>query len=291
MTWGHRCSASSRRRYISDCRSSVSRERSTARSRAGSPGASGDVAVHEHEGRELITRGGRRDDGAHGDSARAHAGAPARVRARRRRRSAAVARRRRSEHRISPHFRKARADRRGLRRIKWVRARATARSESVGESVSRAVIEWLGYEEPELQVVFEDEGVDGSGRLLLATDADHRRIGWLRQVRRGGRRGLQGSLHAEKIREDRLRRQVGRLRAMGLGATRCGLIPMDAKLRAAGLTPIRPRNVRSWRPSCSNPRSTRADPAAHETRLSARNATTRGRGFGRSPAVSWRRGG
>jgi hypothetical protein len=54
---------------------------------------------------------------------------------------------------------RAQSNRRGVRQLDWVQARATAESESAGESVSRAVIEGLGYEEPELQREFFYEGV------------------------------------------------------------------------------------------------------------------------------------
>ena len=47
---------------------------------------------------------------------------------------------------------------RGRRRARWSLHRATPSAETVLESLSRAAIEWLGFEEPELQVEF---GVDG----------------------------------------------------------------------------------------------------------------------------------
>lgn len=149
---------------------------------------------------------------------------------------------------------KERADRRGLRRIEWVSARATARAESVGESVSRAVIEWLGYEEPELQVVFEDEG-----------ETDRVDIFWRRMRIIGESDGYgkydatnaeaaKAHFIAEKVREDRLRRQVNGFARWDWGDT-MRAAPMDAKLRAAGLTPIHPQNAPLLATLSSNPRS------------------------------------
>lgn len=48
---------------------------------------------------------------------------------------------------------------RGTRSLAWLEERAVASSESPGESVSRALISWLGIEEPELQVeILTDDG-------------------------------------------------------------------------------------------------------------------------------------
>jgi len=47
---------------------------------------------------------------------------------------------------------------RGRARIHWAVDRADARAESVGESVSRAVIEWWGFPEPQLQHAHVIEG-------------------------------------------------------------------------------------------------------------------------------------
>lgn len=74
---------------------------------------------------------------------------------------------------------RAQRNRRGVRQLDWVQARASPVSESVGESVSRAVIEWLGYEAPLLQQVFNYEGEtgqeatgDGAGAGAPAAVAD-----------------------------------------------------------------------------------------------------------------------
>ena len=49
-------------------------------------------------------------------------------------------------------------NRRGRARMRWVWEHADGRSESPGESVSRAVMLWNGFERPELQRVFSYEG-------------------------------------------------------------------------------------------------------------------------------------
>src|SRR5699024_8297671 len=100
----------------------------------------------------------------------------------------------------------------GLARARLVVAHADERSESVGESLSRAQMVQLGIPMPELQQEFYDDGgfvgrtdfwwpklriageFDGEvkfGRGLAATDDDARQALW-----------------REKQREDRLRRQV-----------------------------------------------------------------------------------
>jgi hypothetical protein len=50
------------------------------------------------------------------------------------------------------------ASSRGRARAQWVAGRVDAAAESVGESVSRAVIEWCGFPAPVLQQWFESEG-------------------------------------------------------------------------------------------------------------------------------------
>ncbi|WP_374974776.1 hypothetical protein ACEYYH_12910 [Microbacterium trichothecenolyticum] len=52
----------------------------------------------------------------------------------------------------------ARISSRGRDAARWPLARATALSETAIEAVSRAVIEWLGFPAPELQVVFRSSG-------------------------------------------------------------------------------------------------------------------------------------
>jgi hypothetical protein len=149
---------------------------------------------------------------------------------------------------------RAHANRRGLRQVDWVQTRATAIAESPGESVSRAVIEWLGYDEPELQCEFRYEGVldrsdfywrstrtigesDGYGKY----DADDPTV-------------MKEQFVREKKREDRLRRhEQGFARWDWADAIRPA--SLDAKLRAAGLTPSRAPQRAMLQTLASNPRS------------------------------------
>jgi len=145
-------------------------------------------------------------------------------------------------------------NRRGLRQLDWVQARATPKAESVGESVSRAAIEWLGYEAPELQVVFRHEGAadrcdffwreqriigesDGYGKYD-ASDADEVKAHFVR----------------EKKREDRLRRHEGGVVRWDWADTVRGK-PLDEKLRAGGLSPVRGPHTALLATLSSNPRS------------------------------------
>lgn len=93
-------------------------------------------------------------------------------------------------------------DRRHRRRCVWTLDHADARSESVGESVSRAVIGWLGFEQPELQHPFRFEGHNDRcdffwPRSGIAGESD----GY-------GKYRTPADLVAEKRREDRLRRHL-----------------------------------------------------------------------------------
>lgn len=101
----------------------------------------------------------------------------------------------------------AQQNRRGRARLRWTWAHADGRSESPAESVSRAVIRWSGFEEPDLQHVFHYEGhedrVDFHFRSCRAIgEAD----GWQKYRLETPERASQ-LLADEKRREDRLRRQ------------------------------------------------------------------------------------
>ncbi|MEW1962189.1 hypothetical protein AB0269_07000 [Microbacterium sp. NPDC077644] len=97
-------------------------------------------------------------------------------------------------------------NRRGLKRRHWVWRNADARSESPGESVSRAVILWSGFEPPDLQRDFFYEGCnDRTDFHFPRTRAVAESDGW-------GKYDLDDPVAAEmhlreeKKREDRLRR-------------------------------------------------------------------------------------
>lgn len=149
---------------------------------------------------------------------------------------------------------RAQENRRGVRRLDWVQQRVRPEAESPGESVSRAVIEWLGHEEPELQREFHYEGFD-----------DRSDFYWPRLRRIGESDGygkydaddpaaMKAHFVREKRREDRLRRHEGGfIRWDWADAVRAE--PLDAKLRAGGLSPARPRATGLLATLRSNPRS------------------------------------
>ena len=124
-------------------------------------------------------------------------------------------------------------DRRHRRRCAWAIEHADPRSESVGESVSRAVIGWLGYEEPELQHPFHFEGQNDRcdfywPRSDIAGESD----GY-------GKYRTPADLAAEKRREDRLRRHLrGFARWDWNDAMRAE--PLRRTLEASGGRRIRP---------------------------------------------------
>lgn len=131
------------------------------------------------------------------------------------------------------------SNRRGRAQLEWAFARIDDRAESVGESVSRAVIEWCGFPTPILQQTYHYEGVedrsdfyfpdqrvigesDGFGKYLSGQDAADPRV-----------------LRKEKAREDRLRRHEGGF-ARWEYADAMRAAPLDAKLRIAGVPAVRP---------------------------------------------------
>lgn len=167
---------------------------------------------------------------------------------------------------------RSQANRRGVRQLDWVAERVTAEAESVGESVSRAVIEWLGYETPELQTVFAFEGfVDRvdffwrSCRIIGESDGYGKYIA-------GAATETRARLIAEKKREDRLRRQVH-----GFGrwdwADAMRVHPLDKKLTDAGLRRVRPTQTGMLATLRSNPRSL---PASRVTGAASREGAQPG---------------
>nr|WP_274637546.1 hypothetical protein [Microbacterium bovistercoris] len=146
------------------------------------------------------------------------------------------------------------SNRRGLRQLDWVQDRATALAESAGESLSRAVAEWLGYEEPELQVGFAYEGardrVDFYWRRL-------RRIGesdGYGKYDANDPAAMKAHFVVEKTREDRLRRHEGGfIRWEWADAIRWR--SLDQKLALGGLERIRPRQLAMLATLAANPRS------------------------------------
>lgn len=130
-------------------------------------------------------------------------------------------------------------DRRGRARLAWLLPRIDGRSESPDESVSRAVIEWCGFERPALQRDFWYEGhhdrcdfffpscgaigeSDGWGKYDLADPAAARR-----------------HLREEKRREDRLRRHL-HVFARWEHRDTMRVTPLARALHAAGVPVVRP---------------------------------------------------
>lgn len=130
-------------------------------------------------------------------------------------------------------------DPRGIRRHDWILSAASTDPESVGESVSRAVISWLGFAPPRLQHEFRLEGCtdrvdfwwpecgvagesDGYGKYDPADPAAAHR-----------------ALTQEKRREDRLRRHVrGFARWDWSDAMRAA--PLERALEHAGVPRVAP---------------------------------------------------
>jgi hypothetical protein len=147
-----------------------------------------------------------------------------------------------------------RANRRGRRQLDWVQARATAVSESVGETVSRAVIEWLGFDEPELQTTFAYEGVEDRSDFYWRRNRVIGESDGYGKYDASDAEASKAKFIAEKIREDRLRRHEDGFARWDWGDT-MRAEPLGAKLRLAGLTPSRPRKDALLATLRSNPRS------------------------------------
>lgn len=130
----------------------------------------------------------------------------------------------------------------GRRRAERVAALASPLAESVGESYSRAAIEFLGFEQPVLQQVFRDgEGFIGRAdcwwpqqRVVGEFDGKAKYV----DPALRGAASAEETVYYEKLREDRIR-------ALGLGFVRWGWADVEQperlrrKLMAAGLRPRR----------------------------------------------------
>jgi hypothetical protein len=149
---------------------------------------------------------------------------------------------------------RAQANRRGVRRLDWVQERTNGAAESAGESVSRAVIEWLGYEVPELQVRFAFEGHDDrvdffwrARRIIGESDGYGKYDG-------ADADAVKAHFVREKQREDRLRRHVDGFRRWDWAQT-MKWTALDGNLRSGGLTPVRDRELGMLATLAVNPRS------------------------------------
>ncbi|WP_460775160.1 hypothetical protein [Microbacterium sp. GXF7504] len=132
----------------------------------------------------------------------------------------------------------ARSSSRGRRRARWVLHRADALAETALESVSRAVVEWLGFPAPELQVVVATAVGDFTLDMrwpdaAIGGETDGR-------LKYDGRYGDPADVvWREKQREDALRRELKGLARWGWAELRD---PMSLRriLLAAGLRPVAP---------------------------------------------------
>lgn len=154
---------------------------------------------------------------------------------------------------------------RGRARLRWVWAHADARAESPGESVSRAVIGWCGFEHPELQHEFHYDGFEDRVDFLFPS----RRVigesdGWTKYSLGDPAKAAQ-NLADEKRREDRLRRHAHPFARWDLiDAWRVD--PLTKALRAAGVPLRRPREFAMLATLAHRPREKRAPSRGARTR-------------------------
>ncbi len=129
--------------------------------------------------------------------------------------------------------------RRGVKRARWAWANADERSESPGESISRMVMAWSGYEIPELQPEFRYEGHLDRGDFLFSSN------GTIGEADGWGKYALDDPeiaarrLTEEKRREDRLRRHGHPIARWDLSDA-LRIEPLCRALSAAGVRPARP---------------------------------------------------
>ncbi|MCR2809751.1 MULTISPECIES: hypothetical protein [unclassified Microbacterium] len=131
---------------------------------------------------------------------------------------------------------------RGRRVARWVLHRASALAETPLESVSRAAIEWLGFEEPRLQVEFVTAGmVDRcdmwweTARVIGEADGDVKYDGTLQAP--------VTAIRKEKDRDRRLGHHASGIAHWGW-ADVARLTPLRGALRHAGLRPVNPEASR-----------------------------------------------
>ncbi|MEV7619905.1 hypothetical protein AB0N59_07130 [Microbacterium sp. NPDC089321] len=160
-------------------------------------------------------------------------------------------------------------NRRGRARARWVWAHADPRAESPGESVSRAVIGWCGFEHPESQRVFRYEGhEDRTDFFFPSVGAVGESDGWGKYELEDPERSAE-RLRDEKRREDRLRRNGHPVARWDLSDA-WRVEPLVRSLRSVGLRPVRPRESAMLAAMAHRPRSTRRSARAdREKPLSA----------------------
>ncbi|MCR2784932.1 MULTISPECIES: hypothetical protein [unclassified Microbacterium] len=145
-------------------------------------------------------------------------------------------------------------NRRGSARVALLLELVDPRSESVGETVSHAVIVWLGYEGPELQVEFVAEGfVDRADFFWRRASVIGESDGYGKYVGTDAADTVARIVN-EKQREDRLRRQVREFTRWDW-ATAMRVAPLDERLGRAGVPRVRPPQRALLATLRHNPRS------------------------------------
>ncbi|MGZ0710449.1 hypothetical protein ACWPKO_19135 (plasmid) [Coraliomargarita sp. W4R53] len=144
--------------------------------------------------------------------------------------------------------------RRGRVQLEWLWDRGDGNAESVGESISRAAIEWCGFEEPELQREFRFEGATDRtdffwARLGIAGESDGYGKYDAEDVETA-----KAHFVREKVREDRLRRHLQGFARWDLKDAEHGA-PLRRKLQLAGVPIVRPANLAMLATLRRNPRS------------------------------------
>lgn len=129
---------------------------------------------------------------------------------------------------------------RGSAQLRWLWGRVDPRAESPAESVSRAVISWCGYEDPDLQQEFHYEGVlDRVDFLFRSVGAVGEADGWGKYDLTDPGKATE-HLRDEKRREDRVRRHHHPFARWEL-ADAWKVDPLCRALDAAGVPLVRPR--------------------------------------------------
>jgi hypothetical protein len=152
---------------------------------------------------------------------------------------------------------------RGRARARWAWTNADESSESPGESVSRAVIGWCGFETPELQTEFAYEGTrDRADFFFPSSRAIGEADGWAKYDLDNPDAAAQ-RLTDEKRREDRLRRNRHPFARWDL-ADAWKVEPVRLALRAAGVPLVRPPQEGMLATLRLSPREvTRSRPSSH----------------------------
>ncbi|GAA1944156.1 hypothetical protein GCM10009776_02370 [Microbacterium deminutum] len=146
------------------------------------------------------------------------------------------------------------SDRRGRGQLAVLWPLVDARAESVGESVSRAVMLWAGFEEPELQVEIVSEGcrdrVDFGWRTVRALGESD----GYEKYRGESADDTVARVIDEKRREDRLRREC---RAFGRWdwSAAVAVKPLTDRLDSMGVPRMRPQRPALLATLGTNPRS------------------------------------